>query len=139
VSAKVEWTGMDEMIKMLTDAPQDIRTKGMAIVKEETEAAAMEIALAYGQKTGRLRRSVRTEYPSTTILYGQVLVRAPHAHLYEFGTRQRRTDRGWNRGSMPTETNEVTPEVAKRRRARMMRRLAEEVVAPMGFDVSGEE
>jgi hypothetical protein len=114
---------MDELIKQLTDAPTDIRQDGMGIVKEETEAAAYEIALAYSRRTGRLARQVRTAFPSTTILYGQVISAAPHSHIYEFGSRQRRTDRGWNRGSMPEQ--QVTAPIAQRRRTRMMQRLAD--------------
>lgn len=128
---------MAELVQMLTDAPKEIREDGMSIVKEETQAAAMEIGMAYSRhsRTGRLARQVTTEFPSTTILYGQVLSRAPHSHLFEFGTRKRHTDRGWNRGAVPEADPQVTVPIAQRRRERMMRRLAD-VLRQRGFEVS---
>ena len=131
----VQFDGLDELIQQLTDAPQHIRDEGMVIVREETEGAAAEIVAALPRKTGTLAKRVKTSYPSSTLLVGLVQSTAPHAHLYEFGTKQRSTKAGANRGiSGPHKT---TPQIAQKRRERMYRRLRE-MVTRMGFQVSGD-
>jgi hypothetical protein len=75
---------------------------------------------------------VRTQYPSATILVGKVLSRAPHSHLYEFGTKRRRTAKGANRGAMSEKA--ITVPIARRRRARMARRLVD-LLRSKGFQV----
>lgn len=121
MSGRVQVTGLDELMKAMHDAPVEIRTEAMSIVRDETESAATEIKQEYVRKTGTLAARVATSYPSSTTLVGIVRSAAPHSHIYEFGTKQRRTKSGANRGVMPA--NEVTPVVATRHRRRMYDRL----------------
>lgn len=132
----VRWTGLRELSKVLQAAGDDVRGPAMAIVRDETEQAARDIAAALPSKTGTLRSRIRTRYPSSRRLVGIVSSAAPHSHLYEFGTKTRRTRAGSNRGRMPA--NPVTPRVAKIRRARMFRRLIDMVKAMGLFQVSGD-
>jgi hypothetical protein len=136
MSAKIQWSGLTEFLQEFGSIPKDLHNEGMEIVKEETEGAAVEIAQQYGQHqaTGRLARSVRTFYPSASILVGIVRSVAPHAHLFEFGTKQRRNAKGANRGTMPKANPEITVPIARRRRGRMSRRLVE-LLQRHGFDV----
>lgn len=131
----VQLTGFDELIQELTNAPRDIRDDGMVIVKEETEGAAIEIAAEYARhsKTGNLAKRVKTSYPAESVLIGIVQSTSPHSHLYEFGTRQRQTASGANRGRMPE--HKVTPVIAQKRRDRMFRRLREMLIR-RGFVIS---
>lgn len=111
------------MIQALTDAPAAIRAEGMAIVRETTESAAAEMAHTYPVRTGTLRSRVRTSYPSSTVLLGIAHSEAPHAGLYEFGTKVRKTATGANRGAMPAASPRVVAPIAQRHRAQMLARL----------------
>jgi len=133
MSARITMTGFDELIQTLTDAPQDIRTEAMGIIREETEGAAVEMSQRFGFKTGKLRRSVKTSYPSSTILLGLAQATAPHAHLNAFGTQDRKNRAGANRGH-GEPLNPGIVEIGKRRRARMFRRFRELLVR-RGFQV----
>lgn len=134
MSGGVKVEGLDDLMRQLTDLPKDIRERGMEIVREETEGAAVEIAQAYPQKTGTLAARVKTTYPSSAALIGVALSTAPHSHLFEFGTKKpRQTKRGANRGVMPAE--KITPAIAERRRDRMFRRLKDMLVT-FGLTVS---
>lgn len=137
MSARVTWSGLDEFLREFGAIPQELNSQGMEILREETEGAAVEIAQQYSQvsKTGNLARRVRTVYPSSTILVGIVESRAPHAHLYEWGTKARKTDSGANRGKMPEAAPPVVVPVARRRRARMARRLVD-LLRSKGFQIA---
>lgn len=132
MSVKVRWSGLNDLIRELGGLPAEIQSDGMAIIREETEGAAKEMAQGYAQKSGKLARSVRTLYPSSSILVGIAQAKSPHAHLYEFGTDKRQTVSGSNRGTMPEK--QVTPDIARRRRANMARRLVN-LLRSKGFQV----
>lgn len=135
MGAMVKLEGFDELVKQLTNAPKEIRAEAMEIVREETEGAAVDIAAGYPEgPTGNLRRRVKTSYPSSQIIVGIAQSTAPHSHLYEFGTQVRKTDSGANRGS--TRPHPVTVPVARKRRARIFRRLVD-LVTRRGFEVTG--
>lgn len=129
----VRLEGFDELIHQITNAPKAIRQEGFEIVRDETEGARTEIAQSYPVKSGRLANRVQTSYPAENVLIGIVRSAAPHSHIYEFGTQQRRTSKGANRGVMPA--HKVTPDIARRRRLRMFRRLSE-MLERLGFQVS---
>jgi len=134
MSARVTWSGLDEFLREFGSIPEALNSEGMEILREETEGAAVEIAQQYPRKTGTLARRVRTVYPSSTILVGIVESRAPHAHIYEFGTKARKTFKGANRGKMPEAAPPVVVPVARRRRARMARRLVD-LLRSKGFQI----
>jgi hypothetical protein len=132
VGAKLQWSGLNDFLREFGAIPEQLREEGMQIIREETEGAAQEIAQQYPRVTGNLQRRVKVEFPSSTILVGIVRSGSPHSHLYEFGTKQRRTDAGANRGVMPAKA--VTVPIARRRRARMARRMVE-LLRRKGFQV----
>lgn len=127
--------GFDALVRELTEAPAEIRTEAMGILREETEGAAVEIGQRYPAHSGTLRRRVKTTYPSSTILLGIVQSTAPHSHLFEFGTKARHNEKGANRGRMPKADPAVVVPIAQRRRARMLRRFREMLVR-RGYQVS---
>ncbi len=132
MSGGVKVTGLQDVMQQLTHAPRALREDAMAIVREETEGAAIEMQQQYARKTGTLAARVKTAYPVSGALIGIAQSTAPHSHLYEFGTRVRSTKAGANRGVMPEKP--TTPQIAQRRRARMARRLIE-LVKSHGFQV----
>lgn len=133
MSAQATWTGFDELVRALANAPEEIHSEAAAIIKEETEGAAIELATSYPKKTGTLARRVRTEYPKD--LVGKVKSKAPHAHLWHWGTKVRRTAKGANRGQMPAANPEPLVPISRRRRARMMRRL-KDLLIRRGFTIT---
>ena len=132
--------GFTELVNQLHQLPAEIKAQGFAIVKDEAQRAADEIRAAYPPgPTGTLKRRVKVDVPSSTVIIAIVLSTAPHAHLYEFGTEIRKTRQGWNRGAMwkePGKPHPVTVPIARRRRAEMERRLAD-LVRAQGFEVTG--
>jgi hypothetical protein len=132
----VDLAGFEALIAELRNAPEDIRADAMAIVRETTEAAAQEIREAYPKgPTGNLKSRVKTYYPSESVLAGIVRSTAPHSHLYEFGTRERKTKTGANRGRMPRPSPEVTPPIAIRHRASMFTQLVA-MLRGKGFEIA---
>jgi hypothetical protein len=134
MSVRVHWTGLQEFLREFGAIPRELQSEGMAIIRDETEGASIEMAQGYARKSGKLAKSVRTFYPSSSILVGIARATAPHSHLFEFGTRRRQTLGGANRGTMPEK--EVTVPIARRRRERMARRLVE-MLRGKGFKVGG--
>jgi hypothetical protein len=135
MSVRVQWKGLQEFLREFGSIPKDLQSEGMDIIRDETEGAAIEMARAYPRKSGNLAKSVRTFYPSSTILVGIARAASPHSHLFEFGTKRRETNSGSNRGTMPAQ--EVTVPIARRRRSRMARRLVD-LLRRKGFKVGNE-
>jgi hypothetical protein len=146
MSAAIKWSGLDELLQQLTDAPRDIRDEGLQIVRKHTEAGAEELRQHYpeeshsaarvsrGERTGVLRARVRTLFPSGTILIGLILSAAPHSHLWHWGTRQRKTSKGYNRGAMPAAKPEPLVPIANKHRERMFEEL-KQMLQRFGFQV----
>jgi hypothetical protein len=132
MSARLQWSGLNEFLREFHALPETLRADGMEIVREETTGAAAELARGYAQKTGALARSVKVEFPSAARLIGIVVNTSPHSHLYDFGTQVRRNRAGANRGRMPAAR--VMVPIVQRRRAHMTRRL-EDLLRQNGFQV----
>lgn len=140
MSAKATWAGMSGVIAQLTTAPAEVKADGMEIVRRTTESAAAELRRSYPEAshtargTGTLAARVRTVYPSSTLLVGQVQSRAPHADLWHFGSKDRYTKRGFYRGRMPKAAPEPLVPIAQRHRVSMYQQLRELLVR-FGFQV----
>lgn len=141
MSVKVQWSGLTEFLQVMGSLPRELTAEGMAIVQSETEAAAQDIRRAYQTQTrnptGEMLRRVRTVYPSSTVLVGMVRSEAPHSHLFEEGTKKRKTARGNNRGTMPAANPPITAVIAPRHRARMRYRLVQ-LLRRNGFQILNE-
>ena len=138
-AVSVDLAGFEALIQELRNAPDDIRSDAMDIVRDTTEAAAAEIREAYPRgPTGNLKKRVQTFYPGSTVLAGIVKSTAPHSHLYEFGTRDRKTKAGANRGRMPKPNPEITPRIAVKHRTQMFKRLVD-MLRGKGFEVSSAQ
>jgi hypothetical protein len=84
---RIEWQGLQELRAALRALPADLRDAGNAIVRGAAERTDVATVTNYPEVTGNLRRGVgRTEDASTFGLVVTVYSRAPHAHLYEYGT-----------------------------------------------------
>lgn len=138
MSARVVFEGLEELKRALAGMSDEMRQEAMGYVREATDGAAADLASAYDaahQVTGRMRRGVRTEYPSSTVAIGVVKNTAKDAHLYEFGTQVRRTATGANRGAAPPHPTAIP--IYRRRRQRMNQQLVD-MVRRRGFEVNGD-
>ena len=97
----VQWTGLDSFLDELRLMPANLVDEAQDIMRESAEAAKADIAAAYPQKSGALRRGL-TLRPARGILLAGVELRqtAPHGWIYENGTTVRETKDKKNRGQM---------------------------------------
>lgn len=115
------FSGMADLIAdlgRLAEVPEE----AAGIVRTTAELMEAEVVQAYPAHEGELRRRVVREELGP--LRWKVRSKAPHAHLYEYGTVQRFTaGRGANRGTMPAKPTFIP--AAVRARTRMVDRLTD--------------
>jgi bacteriophage HK97-gp10 putative tail-component len=138
VSAGVDLVGLDELRASLRAMPAAIGARADQIVQSSAEIAARRISTAYARKTGTLADRVRVTKQAGREAAYIVRSGAPHAHLYEKGTRRRTTRHGANRGQMPAAPrNRAMIPIAIEERARMIQALAA-MLRGYGFAVGSE-
>ena len=130
------FTGVAALIRDLERMDEEVQTEAGGIVRASALLMEAEVERAYAEAEGALRRGVVVEEMDRGqfvrdgggprnqhhALRWKVRSKAPHAHLYEFGTVQRFTnDTGANRGTMPAKPTFIP--AAVRTRARMQREL----------------
>lgn len=137
MSAKLTWQGMSEFRRDLRNLPEDLANEASVIILAHADDAQRQIQDAYPEgPTGNLKSRVRREINRTKFTTGAIIKSAArHAHLFEFGTRKRTTDKGADRGSMPQgqETQRMIP-IAIRTRRRMVGAIIT-VLEKIGFEV----
>lgn len=134
----VKWDGLDELRRQVRTLPTDLATEAREDVVGAAQHAADALRQAYpGGPTGRLRRGVSVTTKQTGSSVVAVLKStAPEAHLWEFGTQVRRTQRGWNRGAGPAHYNQGVVGIAARYRRTLNEQLVD-IVKRNGFEVTG--
>lgn len=111
------FSGMAELIADLGRMGESVHTDAAGIVRASADLMEAELMQNYPSKSGTLRDRVVTEELGP--LRVRVRNKAPHAHLYEFGTTQRFTaGRGANRGTMPANPTFIPAAIRARRRMR---------------------
>lgn len=136
MSARVIFEGLDELRDELKRLPAELNREARDQVIATAEATAAELRAAYPEKTGNLRRGVKVkieETPTSTI--AKVISSAPHAHLWEFGTEIRKTQKLYPRGRMTAKFDQGLVGIAIRRRLRMDRLLVA-VIESHNFQVT---
>lgn len=126
MSASLSLDGVKEIREALERLPEQLtRDEFGPIVRASAEGLAGELKSSYARVTGTLADRVVVEPGrSGNGLMAKVRSKAPHAHLYEYGTVRRRTNEtGANRGSMPARP--IFVPAAIRARERMVRACAD--------------
>ena len=92
--------------------------------KRAAEIASRTLSYYPHGVTGNLRKGLRVrEVTSDNYqVQEQIKSRAPHAHLWEWGTKARHTRKGWNRGVMGKARVGMVP-IAIQERAKLMRAI----------------
>jgi hypothetical protein len=138
MGVQLQWNGLNEFRNALRKLPEHLAEEAAGIVEAAADGAARTIQANYpAGPTGNLKRGVRVSRDrSPAATKAVVSSRAPHAFIFEKGTTQRRTDRGFNRGRMPSapESRAFIP-VAIKARASMIGRLIE-LLRREGFTVN---
>ncbi len=138
-SVRLTFEGMNELRDGLSGLPEFLALKAASVVRDTAQRVGFEVALNYPSLTGNLRRGVSMSFSgsSSVSVKGTVRSAAPHAHLYEYGTARRQTDKGANRGVMPQGPTEsrVGPRASRARR-QMYDQLIEIVKEAGPFEVS---
>ncbi len=136
-NSSFQLVGLDELRQALRNLPEEMADEARSIVTDQAEAAGAEIRGVYPEgKTGNLRAGLSVT-PQAASRFGAVaLVKSAsrHAHLFEFGTTQRRSRFG-NRGRMPKgpDSERMIPIAIRRRRT--MTQLLIDLVRRAGFTV----
>lgn len=134
----VKWDGLDELRRQLKALPADLAHEAREHVIEAAESAATALRQVYPPgPTGRLRRGVKVTVKQTeAAVVATLKSTAPEAHLWEWGTQNRRTQQGWNRGAAPAHYNQGVVGIGLRHRRRLNGQLVE-LVKRNGFEVTG--
>lgn len=135
----MRWEGMSELRKEIRGLPPLLAQKAEARVTDAAGNAATALRDAYpAGPTGGLRRGVRvTSSRRKSLVVATVISSAPEAHLWEFGTQVRRTQRGWNRGAEPAHYNQGIVGIAIRYRRLLLAQLIA-IVEEQGLPVTGD-
>ena len=137
-NSRVVFEGFDAFRQALQALPDTLREEAADIVQQAAQETGDQLASHYPRKTGTLASRVRvTIERSAGSVRGKVLSQAPHAGIFEKGTKLRRTRQGWNRGAMPKapEDQALIPRAIRARR-RMVEQLKAMLVRE-GFLVEG--
>lgn len=101
MAAGVTWSGMTEFKREIKAIAPDLAKETDTIFLEAAEAALARIYQTYPRgETGNLRKGLYVRTPKGTLAGAILIQAAPHGHLYEYGTKKRKTARGYNRGWM---------------------------------------
>lgn len=138
----MKWIGLDRYREQLLNLPAHLTAQAAPIVRAAAERALLAAQQHYPEQsktiqgTGNLRRGLRIDVLAAGRNGVNIRLRntAPHAYLYEIGTRGklRKTGRGYNRGAMPP--GHVFIPAAMRARAVMYEQL-ERMLEAEGLDV----
>jgi hypothetical protein len=134
---RIEWTGLDELYAALRKLPADLAAEAVDLVDNTVEVTAASLIQSYPRgDTGNLRGGVKHSVtPSQFGVSGEVKSTSPHAHFWEFGTQNRKTSKGWNRGKLKDQYNRGLVGIAIRERAKLNKQLVE-LVRKAGFEVT---
>jgi hypothetical protein len=115
----------------------ELQATSRPIIDRLVTKTATELKAVYpAGKTHQLRDGVQTESAKLTAggVIGQVHSWSKYAHMWEFGTQDRHTSKGWERGRSPSHRQEGMITISSRNRRQMVIELRE-VVRAYGFDI----
>ena len=134
----IKWDGLDEFKRQLRNLPEHLADEAADPVEAAGEQTKSSLIQSYPLgPTGNLRSRVTvTTERSAFGVTSTVKSASPHAHLWDFGTKSRRTRKGWNRGVSPEHKQDGIGPIATRNRARMYDQLRG-ILRTAGFEVDG--
>jgi hypothetical protein len=101
MSVQWEFKGLEELKAALRALPAELTGEASHLVDAAGNRAVLDLKRAYPVVTGNLWDGVEVTFTTSGVsTRARVRSRAPHAHLYEYGTEARHTALGLNRGRM---------------------------------------
>jgi hypothetical protein len=98
--AELQWDGLAELGEWLHGLPEELQGEAASLVTYHARNAEGQLLVRYPSVSGHLRRGVRLQ--QSLLKSGSVravlVSKAPHAHLYESGTKVRMGRGGRARG-----------------------------------------
>lgn len=142
MSAGFQLEGFDALSRALETLPEDLSRRELApVVRSHSDGLATELRSSYDQGgTGTLAARVVVEAGRDPRgLRVKVRSKAPHAHLYEYGTIQRFTSgTGANRGTMPAKPTFIPAAIRWRERMKRATKTVLQSLRVPGFHGSPE-
>lgn len=133
----VNLEGIGTLREALMKLPDELEAGASRIVERAARDTAERVLAVYPGH-GPLRAGVHVVDKSTTLkAYWRVESRSREADWWEFGTQNRRTQLGWNRGSTPAHRDQGVLAIGKARRRSMVAELIA-YVRGHGFTVTEE-
>lgn len=135
-SVTVDLDGIDELTQALRDMPDHLTNEAIVIVLSAANDTRDELKRVYpeGPMSAALHVEDRTRQYQARFV---VVSPTEQATWWEFGTENRHTQKGWNRGKEPAHKDKGLLSIAKRNR-RLMRAALVAMVQREGFDVSDD-
>jgi hypothetical protein len=102
MSVRFAFKGLDELQAALRALPAELTGEASKIIEAAGNRAVLDLKRGYPVVTGNLRDGVEVTFTQGGVsARALVRSRAPHAHLFEYGTEARHNALGANRGRMP--------------------------------------
>lgn len=125
---QIQYAGLDDLRTALQHLPEDLASQAGQIVSDAAFSTAGAVEANYPQgRSGNLKRGVKSSVSSSRLAASATVTSAaPHAMIFERGTKLRRTKDGANRGAMP-----AAPDVARfiPRAIRARRQMTDNLIA----------
>ena len=135
MSARVTWTGLEELKADLRALPEALAGEGAHIVEGRANGATATIKRGYPTRTGELRDKLTVTHTRNRFGASSVVRNASkYADEFEHGTQARHTAIGANRGPMPA--NPLFTQTIMRERRGMYDDLRD-LLTRHGLQVSG--
>lgn len=143
MSARIRWTGLDELRRDLRQLPAELTDEAGGIVLDAAQSAAADVKANYAshRHTGNLGDHVSVQKQQAGQFGASAVVKsnAKHAYLFEHGTQARHTSSGSSRGTMwsrhPPAHAFIPPMIRARRN---MYKLLKDLLVSHGLKVSGD-
>lgn len=136
---RIELQGLQDFRTALLSLPDDLTQEAGQIVQDTAQDTGAQVSSHYPVgPTGNLRNRVRVDMrqPVPGKVIGIVRSQSPIAGIFEKGTKDRSTRKGWRRGRMPAAPpDEAMVPRAIRARARMTGLLID-LLRKAGFEVN---
>src|SRR5262245_31087533 len=129
---------MREFLNEMQRLPDDMTADATAIVQSHARDAQREIVTDYPEVSGNLKRNVSSDDQSRSRVSARVVLRskAKHVWMFENGTRERKTSKGWRRGAAKAAPQaQKAIDAAVNHRSRMIAALIA-LVRAAGFEVT---
>ena len=137
MGVRVNLDGLGTLREALMKLPDELESGAAAIVERAARDTGDRLLAVYPGH-GALRAGVHVVDKSTALTARwRVESRSQEAEWWEFGTQNRVTQQGWNRGSTPAHRDTGLISIAKSFRRRMVAELIE-YVRGYGFAVTEE-